>query len=62
MAKPSVGFKAGQHPEFCVFCGGKLPRHKKACPLPGDLQKVLGKKVFCPLCGKVVSGDHVCSS
>ena len=46
----------------CVFCGGKLPKHKKACPLPGDLQKALRKKVFCPLCGEEVSGDHVCNS
>jgi predicted amidophosphoribosyltransferase len=60
MAKPGVGFKKGTHPEYCIHCGGKLHIHKKKCPLTKELQESLAQKVYCPLCGKAVNGDHVC--
>ena len=62
MAKPSAGFKAGKHPEYCVYCGGKAKKqgHTKECPLSEVLQDLAAMKVYCPLCGEQVAGDHVC--
>lgn len=62
MGKPSAGFKAGKHPEYCVYCGGKWKagKHTKDCPLGDALQDLQARKLYCPLCGEEVVGDHVC--
>lgn len=62
MAQPSTGFKAGKHPEYCVYCGGKWKanKHTADCPLSEQLQSLQARPVYCPLCGEVVNGDHVC--
>ena len=60
MGKPRPGFKKGELIEYCIFCGKLLPSHKKSCPLSEELQDLMAKTVYCPLCGDQVVGEHVC--
>jgi predicted RNA-binding Zn-ribbon protein involved in translation (DUF1610 family) len=62
MGKPRPGFKTGELVEHCIFCGKKLPAHRKSCALTEEQQDTLATKFYCPLCGEAVNpgGDHVC--